>query len=373
MKRLLSIAILLAVVISVFAQQKLKAGDLIQGVVTDSVSPLMAVYITELDSAGRAVAYAYTDLKGEFSFSLVNPKDRIQFSYYRKEKIVLPIDKAYFEIRMQEDKYLPPVSWEDFAPLDSRDVRDAAKSPVLIDISEYESLGLYTIDEIFNAKMGLDLPWFDDTDIIHGYVDLGLSVKWATCNIGADKPEEYGDYYAWGELEPKESYTWENYRFRTRGYDEGTVRLSKYTSIYYTGLYDENGISIADDKTLLEPEDDVARVKWGGNWRLPTDTEMNELIDSCTWTWTTQNGVNGCLVTSNRPGYTERSIFLPAAGKYAFEPENKSVGIWGYYWSSSVNRNETSHSASVLCFGSSYDAVKITFRNHGQPVRPVHP
>lgn len=140
----------------------------------------------------------------------------------------------------------------------------------------------------------------------HEYVDLGLSVKWATCNVGADKPEEYGDYYAWGELEPKESYTWENYRFRTRGYDEGTVRLSKYTSICYTGLYDENGISIADDKTLLEPE-------------------------------------------------------------------NKSVGIWGYYWSSSVNRNETSHSASVLCFGSSYDAVKITFRNHGQSVRPVCP
>ena len=205
------------------------------------------------------------------------------------------------------------------------------------------------------------------------YVDLGLSVKWATCNVGADKPEDYGDYYAWGELTPKESYTWENYRFRTRGYDEGTVRLSKYTSICYTGLYDENGISIADDKTLLEPEDDVARVKWGGNWRLPTDAEMNELIDSCTWTWTTLNGVNGCLVTSNRPGYTERSIFLPAAGKYAFEPENKSVGIWGYYWSSSVNRNETSHSAGVLCFGSSFDAVKRTFRNHGQSIRPVCP
>ena len=215
---------------------------------------------------------------------------------------------------------------------------------------------------------------FAQDTVQHEYVDLGLSVKWATCNIGTDKPEDYGDYYAWGELEPKESYTWENYRFRTRGNDEATVRLSKYTSMYYTSMLDEdNRYFIADDKTRLDLEDDVARVKWGGNWRLPTDEEMNELIDSCTWTWTTLNGVNGCLVTSNRPGYTDRSIFLPAAGKYAFQPENTSVGIWGYYWSSSVNRNQTSHSACVLCFGSSYDSVKITFRNHGQSIRPVCP
>ena len=207
----------------------------------------------------------------------------------------------------------------------------------------------------------------------HEYVDLGLSVKWATCNIGADMPEEYGDYYAWGELEPKESFTWENYRFRTRGYDEGTVRLSKYTSFVYTGMYDENGISIADDKTLLELEDDVAHVRWGGNWRLPTDEEMNELIDSCTWTWTTLNGVKGCRVTSNRSGYTDRSIFLPATGKYGFESENKSAGTWGHYWSSSVNKDKTSYRAGVLAIGSGYASVKETFRNHGQSIRPVCP
>ena len=362
----LSVMLLIqAASVSVFAQDKPKAGDLIQGVVTDSVSPLMAVYITELDSSDRAVAYAYTDLKGEFSFSLVNPKDRIQFSYYRKEKTVLPIDKAYFEIRMEDDKDLPSVSWEDFAPLDSRELQD------IKEIAGWNHLDI----SINTTDPGIPRTIHTNRGpvIQHEYVDLGLSVKWATCNVGADKPEDYGDYYAWGELEPKESYTWENYRFHTRGYDEGTVRLSKYSSIVYTGLYDENGRSIADDKTLLEPEDDVAHVKWGGNWRLPTVEEMNELIDSCTWTWTTLNGVNGCLVTSNRPGYTERSIFLPAAGKYAFEPENKSVGIRGNYWSSSGNRNETSHSASVLCFGSSYDAVKITFRNHGQSIRPVCP
>ena len=118
---LLSVMLLIqAAVVSVYAQQKPQVGDTISGIVTDSVSPLMAVYITELDSADRVVAYAYTDLKGEFSFLLVNPKDRIQFIFYRKDRIILPIDKAYFVIRMEDDKDLPPVSWEDFAPLDSR-------------------------------------------------------------------------------------------------------------------------------------------------------------------------------------------------------------------------------------------------------------
>ena len=252
-------------VVSVFAQQKPKAGDLISGIVTDSVSPLMGVYITELDSREE-------------------PKGK------------------------------------------------------------------------------------------HEYVDLGLSVKWATCNVGADKPEDYGDYYAWGELTPKESYTWENYRFRTSGDDEGTVKLSKYTSLYYTSMLDEdNRFFIADGKTQLDLEDDVAHVKWGGDWRLPTNEEMNELIDSCTWTWTTLNGVNGCLVTSNRPGYNDRSIFLPATGKYGFATSNKSAGTWGHYWSNSVNKDQSSYNAGVLAIGSGYAAVKITFRAHGQSVRPVCP
>ncbi len=359
---LLSLLLMLTFSVKVLAQSKPKAGDTVSGVVADSVSPLMGVYITELDSADRAVAYAYTDLKGEFSFSLVNAKDRIQFSYYRKEKIVLPIDKDYFEIRMQDDKDLPPIDWEDFAPLDSR----------LID-------HLREIDS--KNQLGVSDPGIPQTpkiirgpEVQHEYVDLGLSVKWATCNVGADSPEDYGDYYAWGELEPKEKFSWANYRFRTRGNDEAHVRFNKYTSMYYTAMLDaDHRYYIADNKTRLDLEDDVAHVKWGGNWRLPTDEEMNELVDSCTWTWTTLNGVNGCLVTSNRSGYTDRSIFLPAAGKYAFEPNNKSVGIWGHYWSSSVNRDKTSHSASVLCFSSSYYAVKIDFRNHGQSIRPVCP
>ena len=354
----------IAVTVSVFAQQKPQVGDTISGIVTDSVSPLMAVFITELDSADHAVAYAYTDLKGEFSFRLVNPADRIQFSFYRKERIILPIDKAYFKIRMEDDKDLPPVSWEDFKPLDSRELQDIKE----IAGWNHLDISINTTDPGFPKTIHTNR----EPEIQHEYVDLGLSVKWATCNVGADKPEDYGDYYAWGELSPKESYTWENYRFRTSGNDDATVRLSKYTSMYYTAMLDaDHRYYIADDKTRLDLEDDVARVKWGGNWRLPTDEEMNELIDSCTWTWTTLNGVKGCRVTSNRPGYTDCSIFLPVTGKYGFEPENKSAGTWGHYWSSSVNRDKTSYNAGVLAIGSGYAAVKVTFLNHGQSIRPV--
>lgn len=118
----------------------------------------------------------------------------------------------------------------------------------------------------------------------HAYVDLGLSVKWATCNVGASSPEEYGNYYAWGETTTKSSYTEDN--SKTDG-----VSMSS---------------SIAGDASY-----DAARANWGGTWRLPTASESQELIDNCTWTWTTQGGKNGYKVTSEKNG---NSIFLPAAG-----------------------------------------------------------
>ena len=135
----------------------------------------------------------------------------------------------------------------------------------------------------------------------YDYVDLGLSVKWATCNVGADSPEEYGDYYAWGETETKSSYY------------EGNSET-----------YDEN----IDDITGTDR--DVAHVKWGGSWRMPTADEFEELMDNCDYKWTTLNGVWGGRFTSNKNG---NSIFLPATGFY----EGKSLeesGVYGYYWSS---------------------------------------
>lgn len=193
-------------------------------------------------------------------------------------------------------------------------------------------------------------------------VDLGLSVKWATCNVGANKPEEYGDYYAWGETEPKDFYFWDTYK-----YCDGTYNsLTKYTD----SAYGKDGFS--DNKSVLDPEDDVAHVKWGGNWRIPTKEELEELRTKCTWTSTTLNGVKGYSVTSNVDGYTDRSIFLPATGM-RIRQWTENTDTIGRFWGNSI------------VTGDDYDAVYLDFdfsrgpgrfsiiRCLGQCVRPVCP
>lgn len=164
---------------------------------------------------------------------------------------------------------------------------------------------------------------FSSAQSKHQYVDLGLSVKWATCNIGADKPEDHGDYFSWGETENKRINNWETYRF-TEG-DKN--QISKYCSNSQYGWHE-----LADSLSALEPDDDVAHKKWGGSWRIPTKAQMKELLDNCTWTWTTRNEINGYLVTGKKPGYTNRSIFIPVTGTYddgkIFNPHKQ-----GSYWS----------------------------------------
>ena len=116
------------------------------------------------------------------------------------------------------------------------------------------------------------------------YVDLGLSVKWATCNVGATKPEEYGDYFAWGEVEPKNNYSLSTYK-----YCNGTNNsMTKYSA-----KNDVNRGEFYDNKIVLGPEDDAATVNWGGEWRMPTKEEQDELRNKCTWEWTILNGVQG--------------------------------------------------------------------------------
>ena len=179
------------------------------------------------------------------------------------------------------------------------------------------------------------------------YVDLGLSVKWATCNVGANTPEEYGDYYAWGEVETKESYEPNNYKF-------------------------VNGGSPVNDKNTLDIENDVAHEEWGGKWRMPSREEFDELIQNCTWTWTTQKGVNGFLVTSNKPGYTDRSIFLPAAGLRSLS-ELRLSGNIGFYWTTTPSE----HFAESACFLYITPGFKSLYesaaRNQAHTVRPVCP
>ena len=185
-------------------------------------------------------------------------------------------------------------------------------------------------------------------------IDLGLpsGLKWASCNVGATAPEEYGGYYAWGETEEKEDYSLSTYKYCNGSY----YSMTKYCT--------SSSYGTVDNKTALEPEDDVAHVQWGGSWRMPTFNEIEELRNNCTWQWTTLNGVTGYRVT----GPNGNSIFLPAAS-YRDGVEVYSQGSYGSYWSSSLNRSY-SNSAYGLFFSSSSYYYYVS-RYFGHSVRPV--
>ena len=172
----------------------------------------------------------------------------------------------------------------------------------------------------------------------HEYVDLGLSVKWATCNVGASTPEEYGNYYAWGETTTKTEYSGSNSK--------------------------TNGKSISDIRGSSQY--DAARANWGSAWRLPTKAELEELEKNCTWQWTAQKGVKGYKVTSKKNG---NSIFLPAAG-YRNGSSHFNAGENGNYWSSSPYGSGTIYSYS-LYFNSYRHRVNWDYRDDGLSVRPV--
>ena len=191
----------------------------------------------------------------------------------------------------------------------------------------------------------------------HEYVDLGLSVKWATMNVGASSPEDYGDYFAWGETSTKSTYMWSTYKWRN-----GSL-LTKYNTSSRDGT--------VDNKTTLELSDDAARANWGGSWRMPTDAELTELREQCTWSWTTQNGVNGYKVTSKKSGYTNNSIFLPAAG-CRIDSSLYDAGSYCYYWSSSLSTDAPSLAWHTYFSSGFVDRIHSA-RSSGLSVRPVCP
>lgn len=185
-------------------------------------------------------------------------------------------------------------------------------------------------------------------------VDLGLSVKWASCNLGATKPEEFGNYYAWGETTAKSEYTWETYKYGS-DYDA----LKKYCS---NASYGKDGFS--DELTALSTSDDAATKNWGSNWRMPTIDEWNELITKCTWKWTAKNGVKGYKVSKNG-----KYIFLPAAGVY--DDDELYYPSYGYYWSSSLNADFPSNAQNVILYSDGHATSTAGSRYWGLPVRPV--
>ena len=206
--------------------------------------------------------------------------------------------------------------------------------------------------------------YHDGSEAGYNYVDLGLTsgTKWATANVGADRPQDYGNYYAWGETTTKGTYNWSTYKYANGDYDE----LTKYCSDSY---YGKDGFT--DSKTTLDLSDDAAYVNWGDKWRMPTKAQQDELRNQCYWVWTesyNNSNVKGYIVykakTSSDKGVkiyedetpsssyklSDAHIFLPAAG-LRYDGDLYYAGSYGYYWSSSLGTGYPSDAWSVY-FGS---------------------
>ena len=201
----------------------------------------------------------------------------------------------------------------------------------------------------FEFDNGYDTYKNEISNIYCDGVDLGLpsGLKWATCNVGATSPEDYGNYYAWGETETKDTYDYDN---------------SVTDGLSYSALQSQGYI---DDEGNLTPSHDVATANWGGAWRMPTEDEQRELLKNCEWEWTTQNGVNGYKVI----GPNGNHIFLPAAG-YRNGSSLDVAGSYGYYWSSTPDASNTSRACSLLFWGSCRMYYSC-YRYVGCTVRPI--
>ncbi len=199
------------------------------------------------------------------------------------------------------------------------------------------------------------------------YVDLGLSVMWATCNVGASAPQEYGDYFAWGETEgyntSKKSFNWSTYKWC----NVSSSTMTKYCT--------SNSDGTVDNKTQLDLADDAARANWGGKWRMPTQAEWEELYNNTTQVWTNNyngTGVKGYVLTSTKEGYEGASIFLPAAD-YRIGDGLDYGGSYGSYWSSSLYENSSDGGRYLFFYSGDFNPWNINSRCYGQSVRPVCP
>ncbi|MBR3123153.1 MAG: hypothetical protein IKH48_03245 [Prevotella sp.] len=188
-------------------------------------------------------------------------------------------------------------------------------------------------------------------------IDLGLpsGTQWANCNVGATKPEDYGDYFAWGETKAKKEYSWTTYKWYSNVYNG----LTKYNSFRELGT--------VDGKDELDLTDDAAYVNWGGNWQTPSEEQIGELLKECLWTWTQLNGVNGYQVKSKTNG---NSIFLPVGGWYGGISLNHD-GMYGYYWSRSLYKHHSTQAFFLYLYVTNVRQNRDLVRYHGYNVRPV--
>ena len=234
------------------------------------------------------------------------------------------------------------------------------------DKKQYTVTGKDLRTDSFKA-ISIDYSKFKEgaADIPDGCVDLGLSVYWASCNLGASKPTEYGGYYQWaGTKDVSDTGIYLDWSYCP--YHTGSDESSGWTKYNTKSSY-----GTVDNKTVLEAMDDAATVALGGKWRMPTDEEWTELrnTDNCSWTWTTIDGVNGYKVQSKKSGYTDNWIFLPAAGSRR-GTDLSLVGSGGYYWSSSLNTGGPNLAWYVYFYSDNVSRYRYN-RCNGQSVRPV--
>ena len=197
----------------------------------------------------------------------------------------------------------------------------------------------------------------------HNWVDLGLSVKWATCNVGATTPNQGGNYYAWGETSTKTDYEVDSYKYY---YENPSTHYSKITKYCPSNKDEYWKGSRPDNIVRLELSDDAANVNWGGGWRTPTKDEWAELISKCSYVWSTYNGMQGYFIT----GPNGKNIFIPAAG-YIFIEGVSSYGTYANYWSSSLYLDYPYDAYEVSFSASSPIRVGYSNRCDGYTVRPV--
>lgn len=198
--------------------------------------------------------------------------------------------------------------------------------------------------------------------VTHEYVDLGLpsGTLWATCNVGADTPEGYGYYFAWGETQQKEAYNWSTYKYSHGNSD----LLTKYCSVSELGYE-----GFTDSLTVLLPEDDAATVLWGDEWQIPSYDQCWELEHNTSNFWTTRDGVNGRVFTAKNGN----SIFLPASGGWD-DGELNNVGVAVHYWGNHILYEDRPKCAYDFAFGVNgfYTNLYGTEnRQYGRPVRAV--
>ena len=239
------------------------------------------------------------------------------------------------------------------------------------------SLGLLGVVQQFRY-LGASVRPVYDPYYGHKFVEMGDGLRWATMNVGANSPEEYGDYFAWGETEPKTDYSWATYKHMYPNMTDGKG-INKYqaddgqTSAmwYYDGTFTGDGKTSFEDYAY---EDDAARKNWGGYWRTPTREEWDNLLDTNKFIWSyTDNyngtGVSGTVVTSRIPGYVGNQIFFPAAGRS--EGTTLSYpGVRGCYWTSEINATYSFCAIYTDIQGSSMSPQQ-TYRNNGLSVRAV--